>query len=130
MAKLFDLAPLLKDKDIDVILVQVDEAHSTAWPLSVDHLFNVDQVEPHKTFDDRIGRANHFVNKYQCPYKVFVDTWSNDFANIFRAWPDKYHCINDELTIVAKSEYHSTDMKEATVVEDCTLVLEKLLQLL
>ena len=127
MATLFNLFDKLKENNIEVILIQVDEAHSTAWPLAIDHLFNVEQVESQKTFDDRIKRANHFVTQYNCPYKVYIDSWSNDFANIFRAWPDKYHCINKDLTIIAKSDYHSTERKEATVVEDCTLVLEKLL---
>lgn len=114
--------------NITVILIQIDEAHSTAWPMSIEKTFDVDEVEPQRTFKDRIDRANHFVNKYNPPYPVYIDTWSNDFSELFRAWPDKYHCINNKLQIIAKSEYNRDVDKEATIVEDCTIVLEKLIK--
>ena len=112
---------------MNVILIQIDEAHSNAWPLSINELLDVEQPKPQRTYDDRISRANEFVMKYEPPYPVFIDGWSNDFAELFRAWPDKYHCVNKDLIVVAKSEYHSGDDKEATVMEDCTVVLEELI---
>ena len=127
MEKLFSMAEILKKNNINIILIQIDEAHSTAWPMAIDTLLQVDKVEPQKTFQDRIDRAKYFIEKYNPPYKVYIDTWSNDFANLFRAWPDKYHCINKDLQVIAKSEYHSEGDKEAVIIEDCTIFLEKLL---
>jgi hypothetical protein len=130
MERLFSLSQQLEEKNIQVILIQVDEAHSNAWPLPLDTLLNVGRVEPQKTFSDRVARARHFINKYSPPYKVYIDTWPNTFAEKFRAWPDKYCLVDDKLTIVAKSEYHHDEVKEATVKEDCTVVLERLLNVL
>lgn len=79
------------------------------------------------TFEDRINRAKYFIDKYNPPYPVYIDGWSNEFAEKFRAWPDKYHCIDNKLNVIAKSEYHRDEAREATVIEDCTIVLEKLL---
>lgn len=127
MTKLFSMAEELKKKNINVILIQIDEAHSDAWPMAIDHLLNVESTQPHKTFEDRIKRANFFIQKYNPPYPVYIDGFDNDFAEKFRAWPDKYHCIDNKLNIIAKSEYHHDEIKEATIIEDCTLVLEKLI---
>ena len=136
MAKLFSMAEQLNNNNISVILIQIDEAHSSAWPMAIDDKFKVEQPEPQSSLDDRFNRANYFVNTYKPPYPVYVDTWNNDFAELFRAWPDKYHCINKEFEVIAKSEYYvgsseehnNDDEKEATVIEDCTEVLEKLIK--
>lgn len=125
MDKLFSMSKLLYRNNINVILIQIDEAHSTAWPMAIDTLLNVDKVEPQKTFEDRINRANYFVEKYNPPYPVYIDNWSNEFANLFMAWPDKYHFINKDLVILAKSEYFSEGKKEAVIMEDYTVLLEK-----
>ena len=64
MKKLFDLSSKMKNYNIDLILVQIDEAHSTAWPVAVDYLFGVEAVEPQQCFQDRVNRAKHFVDKF------------------------------------------------------------------
>lgn len=112
---------------LNVILIQIDEAHSDDWPVYIDSVLGVDQPKPHKTFEDRVARAKHFVEKYNPPYPLYIDSWSNDFAELFRAWPDKYHCIDREFKIIAKAEYNSDQKKEATVVEDYTDLLLKLM---
>ncbi len=117
---------LLKHK-IFVILVQIDEAHSIEWPMAIDSTFDVIQPETHKTFDDRISRANYFVNNYNPPFDIYVDGWNNEFAEIFQAWPDQYYCINKEFQIISKSEYYLEGDNEATIIEDCTVTLEKLM---
>lgn len=126
MEKLFSMAEEAKKNNIDILLIQIDEAHSSAWPMAIPELLGVDKVEPHKTFEGRVKRANYFVNEYNPPFPVYIDTWSNTFSDLFRAWPDKYHCINKNFEVVAKSEYHSKGEKEAVIIEDCTLVLERL----
>ena len=67
--------------------------------MSIDVLLNVEKAEVQKTFEDRVKRANHFVNNYKPPYPVYIDAWNNDFAELFKAWPDKYHCINNNLKL-------------------------------
>ena len=125
MDKLFSMSQLMYQNKISIILIQIDEAHSTAWPMAIDTLLYVDKVEPQKTFEDRISRANYFVEKYNPPYPVYIDTWQNEFANTFMAWPDKYHFINKDFVVLAKSEYHSEGKKEAVIMEDYTVLLEK-----
>jgi Iodothyronine deiodinase len=128
MAKLFSISEQINSNNISVILIQIDEAHSTAWPMAIDNALKVEQPEPQKSLEDRFNRVKYFVNTYHPPYPVFVDTWNNDFAEMFRAWPDKYHCINKDFEVIAKSDYHNDEQKEATVIEDCTDVLIKLIK--
>ena len=122
MQKLFDMANDVFDNNLNVILIQIDEAHSSAWPMYIEN-----QPEPQQTFENRIERANHFVYKYQPPYEVYIDGWNNDFAELFRAWPDKYHCINKDFKIIAKADYHTDGEKEATVIEDYSNLLAQIL---
>jgi len=124
MAKLFAMSDELVKKNINVVLIQIDEAHTTAWPQAIDVILNVEQPEPQKTFQDRINRANFFVENYQPPYDVYIDGWDNQFAELFRAWPDKYHLIDKNKTILAKSKYN----KEGIILEDCTVFLQKLIE--
>jgi len=125
MAKLFGMAEALKKNNISIILIQIDEAHSNAWPLGINNLLGVEEPEPQKIFEDRVARANYFVENYHPPYTVMIDVWNNDFAEMFRAWPDKYHFIDDNFEIIAKSEYHTDGDNDALIMEDCTRVLEK-----
>lgn len=127
MAKLFAMSDDLIKNNIKVILIQIDEAHSTAWPLSINAILNVEQPKPQQTFEDRIERANHFIQNYQPPYDVLIDGWDNQFAELFRAWPDKYHLVDKNMMVIAKSEYGIEGAKEAVILEDCTVVLQKLI---
>lgn len=124
MNKLFSLANKLKKNNLGVILIQIDEAHSSAWPIGLQN-----QPEPHKTFQDRINRAKLFIDNYNSPYPVYIDGWDNQFSDIFRAWPDKFHFIDKNLTILAKSEYGIGEKydgnKEALIIEDYTDLLMK-----
>jgi hypothetical protein len=54
--RLFSLADRMKKNGINFILIQIDEAHSTAWPKGVPNT-----PEPQKNFQDRVDRANKFV---------------------------------------------------------------------
>lgn len=121
------MAKKIFSHNLNVILIYIDEAHSTAWPLSIDKLLNVPQREPQKNLEDRIKRAKEMINKYNSPYPVYVDNWDNNFAELFRAWPDKYHCINNKMQVIAKSEYYQDGDKEALIITDCTILLEKLI---
>lgn len=124
MKRLFDMSDRLFQVGIKVILIQIDEAHSSEWPMALEN-----QPTPQKTFQDRIDRAKEFVQKHDPPYNVYIDGWNNDFAETFRAWPDKYHAVNDNLEVFAKAEYGtgSDGNAEAVVIEDYCDLLEKLM---
>jgi superfamily I DNA and/or RNA helicase len=112
----------LKEHNLKVILIQLDEAHSDAWPVALK-----DQPSPQKDFQTRVSRANYFVDKYSIPYTTYIDKWDNEFAELFRAWPDKYYCIDKNLQVVAKSEYGREGENEARVILDYTVLLERLM---
>lgn len=121
------MAPQLKENKIAVILIQIDEAHSEAWPMALEN-----QPTPQHNFDERVSRANDFARGVEnvrppCPYPVYVDDWSNAFAEKFRAWPDQYHCVDRNLHVVGKSEYGIEGEQEALVLQDYTILLEKLM---
>ena len=90
----------MRANNIGLILVQIEEAHTIKWPLGF-----TDHPENHHTFDDRILRANEFVNKFPEFENVYVDGWTNDFEQTFQAWPDRFVLVNKDLMILEKSEY-------------------------
>ena len=119
----------LKRCNINVILIQLDEAHSSAWPMGLK-----EQPDPQTDFKCRMDRAKLFVEKYNCPFNVYVDGWDNMFENTFRAWPDKFYLVdfdsdNDEYIIECKSEYNGKGEKEAVIIYDYVNVLEDLIKL-
>jgi len=123
MNKLFALAEDLKKHNIQVILIQIDEAHSKDWPVGLEEM-----PESHKTFQDRINRANYFVDNHKPPYETYIDGWDNEFGEKFRAWPDEYYCVNKELEIIGRSEDGLYDENEAVVLVDCVILLENLMR--
>jgi len=110
----------MEQKKIKMILIQIDEAHSTAWPLGLPN-----PVQPQKSFEERVERANTFVNDDSPPFPILIDTWENEFQEKFRAWPDKFYCINKEYIVVAKSTYGQNE--DALIDVDCTKIIEMLL---
>jgi len=116
----------MKTHNINLILIQIDEAHSEAWPVGIETL-NVLPVKPQRTFQDRIARAQYFVDNYKPPFTVYVDGWNNQFAELYRAWPDKYYCVDKDLKVIGKSEYNKEGSEEALVVVDLIDFLNKLM---
>lgn len=129
MNNLFSMAEEIFKNKLNVILIQIDEAHSYAWPLPISDYFDEEPIEPQKTFENRITRANYFVKKYNPPFSVYIDNWNNDFAELFRAWPDKFHCINKKnFEVVARSMYGTEGESEALIIEDYTKLLRNLIK--
>lgn len=108
---------------MNVVLIQIDEAHSSAWPVGLK-----DQPEPQTNFDERIKRANEFIEKYDPPFKVLIDGWDNIFAETYRAWPDQYVAVDSNKKIIAKSEYGLYGDQEAKCLLEYTDLLESLFQ--
>lgn len=111
----------MKEHKIYFILIQIDEAHSTAWNIGIDEL-----VDSHKSIDDRLKRANEFAKI--CPFNVYVDTWKNEFAETYTVWPDKYYCFDKTMTIIQHSKHGLYGDEEAIEEIDCTEFIEKLME--
>ena len=112
----------MKEHKINFILIQIDEAHSTAWPIGLPNT-----PEPQKSLDERFERANKFVKTDKPPFEVLVDTWENDFANKYKTWPDKYYCIDKNFKIIGKSEYG--EAKDALINKECYVLIEELIKM-
>lgn len=110
----------MKEKKINFILIQIDEAHSSDWPVGIKNL-----VGPQKTLEDRFERAREFVKNENPPFEVLVDTWENNFAEKYKSWPDKYYCIDKNFTIICKSEYGTKG--DAIINKDCCDLIEELM---
>lgn len=111
----------MKEKNINMILIQINEAHSTLWPTGLKPT-----PLPQKSFQERVERANKFVKDESCPFTVLIDDWENSFDNKFRAWPDKYYCIDKDLKIIETSSYGSK--RDALIDKDCLDLIKELLQ--
>ena len=115
----------MKKANIKFILIQIDEAHSTGWPIGL-----VDTPEPQKSFQERIERANKFVliDKPADPFTVLIDGWSNEFAETFHAWPDKYYMVDPQYQVLAKAEYGTEGSNDALIKVDCSNIICSLIQ--
>lgn len=111
----------MKKRDILFILIQIDEAHSSAWPAGLEN-----QPEPQKDISDRLERANKFVSEEIVPFPVFVDTWNNDFAETYLAWPDKYYLFDENLTILQMSTYGHEGERDALIDVDCVELIKNM----
>lgn len=109
----------MKAHGIFLMLIQIDEAHSSAWPVGLK-----DQPEPQKNMEERLERANTFVSVESPPFPVYVDNWSNDYAESYHSWPDKYYCFDSEMTIIAMSEYGKK--YDAVINVDCVDLIKDL----
>ena len=110
----------MKEHKINFILIQIDEAHSSAWPTGLKNT-----PEPQKSLDDRIERAIEFIKENRPPFQILVDTWENSFANKYKTWPDKYYCIDKNFKIIAKAEYGYRG--SALIDKDCSDLIEELI---
>jgi len=102
---LFGVAPLLEKIGIRLILIQIHEAHSDAWPIGL-----VDQPKANSCYQDRVDRAQQFLEKEQPPYDIYIDGWDDIYEQTFRAWPDRYFYVDmskpgPDIQILATSTY-------------------------
>lgn len=110
----------MKINNIGLILVQIEEAHTIKWPLGFsDHPSN------HHTFEDRVERANEFVNQFPEFENVYIDGWTNDFEQTYQAWPDRFVLIDKNLIILEKSEYSSN----AVIINDYANIISSMIKI-
>jgi hypothetical protein len=105
----------MEAKDIFFLLIQIEEAHTPAWPTGTIILGT-----PHADFADRCASATAFsITEVptDSPFQVLVDPWHKSFANRYHAWPDQYVLLDSKRTIVQKSTYNAH--REATLDVDC-----------
>lgn len=113
-------------KKIKFILIYIDEAHSNKWPIGLEV-----HPAPHTHIANRVARAQDFVQHHKTVldsrvFSVFVDTWSNTFADTFRAWPDAYYHLDKDYTVLTKSEYGQK--ADALINVDCLDLVHALLE--
>lgn len=114
----------MQDKGIIFILIQIDEAHSSEWPIGLE-----DQPEPQKDIEERIQRAKQFMKDDNPPSPVFslyVDTWSNDFAETYHAWPDKFYLVDTNNVILNTSTYGAK--QDALIDMDCLDIIKEMIK--
>lgn len=115
----------MRKTNIKFLLIQIDEAHSTAWPIGL-----INTPTPQKSFQERVERANSFVNNDQPnePFIIKIDGWNNIFAETFHAWPDKYYLIDNNYKVLSKSEYGTKGDNDALIRVDCTKLICQLIK--
>ena len=119
------MAKDLEKNNIKIILIQTWEAH-TKEEWTIGHPNEPEKQQ--KTLQDRIERCKEFIEKYGTTYPVFIDKWDNEFELKFRAWPDKYHFIDNQMKLVQKAEYGTEGDMDAMVLEDYTILLKRMMQ--
>lgn len=72
-------------------MIYINEAHAVdVWPIGL----SAGTINyAHKTIEDREKCAKKFINQFDFPMDVFLDTMSNEFANEFSVWPFRYYVI-------------------------------------
>lgn len=134
-------SPAAERAGVLCVLVHIDEAHSNAWPV-----WGRPSLDPQKDLGERVQRAARFRDEHVPPeaalaasVAVMADTWDNQFAETFRAWPDQFfHVvrkapaggadggeIEESAYVAAKSEYGK--YADALLDVDCTEILEDVL---
>lgn len=118
---MFSAASQLEKIGIRLILIQIHEAHSDAWPIGLK-----DQPKPNSCYKDRVDRAQDFVKVEQPPYDVYIDGWDDQFEQNFRAWPDRYYHIDlPSMRILSTSSYGLK--RDALIDYDCEELVRDLL---
>jgi hypothetical protein len=115
------MAPQLGKRGIGVIMVYVNEAHSSAWPMGM-----VPEPAPHGSMDDRLEHV-HAERMSGCPFPIYTDTWDNTYDNMHHVWPDGFILVGAEFKILMRSTY--THVRGNAVIDvDCIDVLAELLK--
>ena len=124
MHYLFSVASQLQEIGVRLILIQIHEAHSDAWPVGLK-----DQPTVQQSFQDRVERANRFAIEHKVPYDIYIDGWDDQFEQGFRAWPDRYFLVdlNDHNPVITRTSTYNMKM-DALVDYDCQELVYDLLK--
>lgn len=118
LPRLLELYDKIMASEYHLIFIQINEAHSSKWPLGLSHHPSV-----HEDIKDRLSRARQFIETYKFPYPVYVDKWTDDYERAYHAWPDQYVVIDSTTgNIMSYSEYSD----QALITNDYATLLENL----
>ena len=127
LGALLELAPRLEAAEgrVRVVLVQIQEAHTTRWPLGM-----TDHPEPHATIEERMERARAFRSRLPSCFRLLVDPWGDPFEQRFRAWPDRYVMLapadeSGNRIVEAQSTYSMDAVVETDYARILTELLDK-----
>jgi len=121
---LFSVATQLHKIGVRLILIQIHEAHSDAWPIGLKN-----QPKSNMSFQDRVNRAQQFVKEETPPYDVYIDGKDDQYEQKFRAWPDRYYYVDlNDMSIIETSSYGQRD--DALIDRDCRELVSELLDML
>jgi len=139
------MIPQLFNSNWRIILIQIQEAHSKSLPLGMNN-----HPDLQTNLYDRVQRANEFNKKLienninlqdkitSKAIRVVIDTWNDEFENIYQCWPDKFYALTPYVTsdaipdanantpqykIIKKSIYSL----DAIIEEDYTDYLHKII---
>jgi hypothetical protein len=108
------LSQSYKDK-VNIIMIYISEAHaSDEWPIS---RYTCTQ---HKTVEERLNAANRMKQRFDCQFKIFVDSIDTDssFESKYLGWPERgYIFYKNKLEYVSYAGVNSrmfwfNEMKE------------------
>lgn len=116
-----------KYKDIfDIINIYILEAHfiekdekgniTNGWPIGYKNNY-----PQHKTLDDRIKMAQLTIDKYNIPFTTYIDSFDNQFNNVYKVWPDRAYVI-----FKGKMCYISTSSEDGFRLKTWTEEIEEL----
>lgn len=137
------MIPKLVNSNWRIILIQIQEAHSKSWPLGMNN-----HPDLQRNLYDRVARANEFDKKLienninlqdkitSKAIRVVIDTWNDEFENIYQCWPDKFYALapdappdsnadTPQYKIIKKSIYSL----DAIIEEDYTDYLHKIINM-
>lgn len=120
--ELFSLAQAMKDAGIALILVQIEEAHTNAWPIGKEY-----QPDNHKSMEERTEHANTFVQMYNPPFPVLVDNFDDNlYEETFHSWPDKYYYFDRNFNVIEHSTYHQDPDRDGMVKIDVVDLIKQI----
>lgn len=77
-----------KHPEVDFVMIYIMEAHACdEWPI-----YQVEDVEQHKSLAARVEMAQKFQNDFPCHPRIrfFVDPITNDFNSHYASWPFRF----------------------------------------
>jgi hypothetical protein len=80
-------------QDADFLTVYIREAHpQDEWQMESNVIEGTCYLQP-RTLEGRVAIANDFVNRFQYPVPLAVDTIADTAKTFYAAWPERLYII-------------------------------------